>query len=382
MKKFLLPLCVVVISIMQTACDNHTHDNTRVLSNKQIEMLILQDIKEKPRWGANIQLVTDTLGIPTTKTNVCQIQAIIDQESNYRANPSVPNLGKSTLKAMETKIAKYEQKLGPAGSTLTKYINDTLQNKPTKGNNYIYQIKGVKTEKDLYILNQQLISDLSKNGDSILKPLGIDLKQEFNFVKTVGSMQVHTDYAINHKRELIGDNDLVLKMFKHYDGLYYGVHRLMMYRADYDKPIYRFADYNSGMYSSRNAGFQKMLMTLTGKKVVLDGDLINYGLLSTSGETKDLLIAYFARFDDAPSSFQLKRDLQKEKTYDFQETDTYQFIAKKYQENTGKKAIYAIMPQVKLMSTKLKGKQKTTGWYAKNVNIRYERCMKRSIALK
>ncbi len=277
----------------------------------------------------------------------------------------MPNLGQSTLEAMNKKIAKYEKKLGSAGSKLTKYIHDTLQNKPTKGNNYIYQIKNVKTEKDLYIINQQLISYLSKNGDSILNPLGIDLKQEFNFVKTVGSMQVHTDYAIEHKRGLISDNDLILKMFGHYDGLYYGVHRLMKYRADYDKPIYRFADYNSGIYSSRNAGFQKMLMTLTGKEIVLDGDLINYGFLSKSGETKDLLIKYFSRFDNAPNSFQVKRDLQKEKKYEFQQTATYKFVAKKYQENTGRKAIYAIMPQVKLMSTKLKGKQKTTTWYAK-----------------
>ncbi|MDB0159951.1 DUF1615 family protein, partial [Escherichia coli] len=61
-----------------------------------------------------------------------------------------------------------------------------------------------------------------------------------------------------------------------YGGLYYGIHRLMVYPADYDKAIYRFADYNSGMYSSRNAAFQKMLKELTDKDISLDGDLLLY----------------------------------------------------------------------------------------------------------
>ena len=50
----------------------------------------------------------------------------------------------------------------------------------------------------------------------------------------------------------------------------------MMYPADYEKPIYRFADYNSGMYSSRNAAFQSMLNSLTDAELSLDGDLLLY----------------------------------------------------------------------------------------------------------
>ncbi len=66
-------------------------------------------------------------------------------------------------------------------------------------------------------------------------------------------------------------------LYSQYGGLYYGIHRLMMYPADYDKPLYRFADYNSGMYSSRNAAFQSMLNDLTEAELDLDGDLLLYG---------------------------------------------------------------------------------------------------------
>lgn len=50
----------------------------------------------------------------------------------------------------------------------------------------------------------------------------------------------------------------------------------MEYPADYDKAIYRFADYNSGVYSSRNAAFQRMLNALTKTEISLDGDLLLY----------------------------------------------------------------------------------------------------------
>ncbi|MEZ6841085.1 DUF1615 family protein [Acinetobacter baumannii] len=49
----------------------------------------------------------------------------------------------------------------------------------------------------------------------------------------------------------------------------------MVYPADYDKMAFIvFADYNSCMYSSRNAAFQKMLKELTDKDISLDGDLL------------------------------------------------------------------------------------------------------------
>src|SRR5690606_40031697 len=89
-------------------------------------------------------------------------------------------------------------------------------------------------------------------------------------------MQVHISYAKEYKRQ--GGNIAALRsdLYTQYGGLYYGIHRLMMYPTNYDKPNYRFADYNSGKYSSRNATFQKMLNSLTETNLSLEVNLLLY----------------------------------------------------------------------------------------------------------
>lgn len=87
----------------------------------------------------------------------------------------------------------------------------------------------------------------------VVKFVGQDIAEKMNPITTLGSMQVHINYAKEHKRTSMNINELRDDLYTQFGGLYYGIHRLMMYPADYDKPIYRFADYNSGMYSSRNA---------------------------------------------------------------------------------------------------------------------------------
>lgn len=122
------------------------------------------------------------------------------------------------------------------------------------------------------------------------------------------------------RRKRQGGNiaELRTDLYSQYGGLYYGIHRLMMYPTDYDKAIYRFADYNSGMYSrSRNAAFQSMLNDLTEAELSLDGDLLLYNkdgsVRSAKSESERELINVFAQNNVLVTPRQIRSDLKKKR---------------------------------------------------------------------
>lgn len=198
-------------------------------------------------------------------------------------------------------------------------------------------------------------------------------------------MQVHINYAKEHKRTSMNINELRDDLYTQFGGLYYGIHRLMMYPADYDKPIYRFADYNSGMYSSRNAAFQKMIDKLTEADLALDGDLLSYDKNGAPRpaitDTEKALTALFSKNNILVTPRQLRSDLKDEKQQDFEKTQTYIAVTKLYKNKTGKDPMYAIMPEVVISGPKL-SRDYNTNWYASRVNGRYETCMHRAKRLK
>ena len=155
----------------------------------------------------------------------------------------------------------------------------------------------------------------------------------------------------------------------------------MMYPANYDKPIYRFADYNSGMYSSRNAAFQKMIEKSSGIDLDLDGDLLSYDKngnpRAATTTTEKALLNLFVQNNVLITPRQLRNDLEKEKEKGFEKTQTYAAVSKIYTEKTQKDPIYAIMPEVVISGPKL-SRDYNTNWYASRVNGRYDTCMQRA----
>lgn len=318
--------------------------------------------------------------------------AVVDQESNFVADPTVPGLGEKAVKEVQGRLdEKFKDKLGQAiGGTVAGYFQEVLKNHPSPEDNYLSQMRRVKTERELDELYREIFDYMSKHYyvsalTGAAKLVGQNIGEKMNPITTLGSMQVHISYAKEHKRQGGNIAELRTDLYSQYGGLYYGIHRLMMYPADYDKPIYRFADYNSGMYSSRNAAFQSMLNDLTEAELDLDGDLLLYtkdgAIRSQKSQSERELISVFAKNNFIITERQIRADLKKEKDKDFEDTMTYRGVSKLYQEKTGKDPIYAIMPEVVISGPKL-SRDYNTNWFATRVDGRYQTCMRKIKNLK
>ncbi|WP_288689254.1 DUF1615 domain-containing protein [uncultured Acinetobacter sp.] len=387
-------MSVLALSISLSACGNGSwwSKDEPTMEAEQIKKAIPPRVNERQSWANDIYDISDQLGIPTTKENVCTIVAVVDQESNFVADPHVPGLGEKAVKEVQDRLEeKFKDKLGDGiGGTVAGYFQDVLKNQPSPEDNYLSQMRRVQTERELDELYREIFDYMSKHYHvsaltGAAKLVGQDIGEKLNPITTLGSMQVHIGYAKDHKRQGGNIAELRTDMYTQYGGLYYGIHRLMMYPAEYDKPIYRFADYNSGRYSSRNAAFQSMLNDLTPAELSLDGDLLLYSKdgspRAAKSQSETALIAVFAENNVIATPRQIRSDLKKEKDENFEGTLTYKAVKKLYQEKTGKEPFYAMMPEVVISGPKL-SRDYNTNWFATRVDGRYQTCMRRIKNLK
>jgi len=367
---------------MLTACQSQDGEEEankyKILETRSIQKLIPARVAERNVWATDVRAIMDELKIERNLVNTCSIIAVVDQESNFIADPMVPGLGKKAIKEMNERLTK------KLGAKMAGYFDDMLQKYPTPDDNFLKRLEAVKTERELDQLYREMFAFYTKKYNvSLLAGAAKiiarqDLAEAFNPVRTLGSMQVNILYASENARSGGGINKLRDDLYTQYGGLYYGIHRLMVYPTHYDKAIYRFADYNSGMYSSRNASIQKAIAKLSGQKLALDGDLLSYDkdgdALAGKTDTENLLNDIFVQNALPLDADRIRKDLRKEKQESFEETATYLQIRQLYQEKFKQELPYAIMPEVVISGPKL-SRDYNTNWFASRVNQRYTRCI-------
>ncbi|MDP2310572.1 MAG: DUF1615 family protein [Pseudomonadota bacterium] len=342
-------------------------------------------VKDRKAWATDLAAVFAAHDIPSTNGNACAVVAALEQESGYTPDPAVPGIGGM----IDAWIAEKQASLGTIpGWAFGQGLRAVLDARPKGQDRSFYErLKAAKTERDVDVTFREFVafhrSKLPtpiRSAEAAAQFVGLDL-DDLNPITTAGCLQVKVDFAEEHAREHATDRALVRDQLYTREGcLHYGVVRLLDWEAGYDKPIYRFADYNAGFYASRNAAFQEQVATLSGVKLALDGDLLRYNDAGRpAGEPSQTLTAVQSVVTqnalDIPEG-RIRKDLTKEKKRSFEETDTWTAIRELYEAKAKKPPAYARLPDVTLDSIKLQGK-KTTAWFAQNVDRRYQTCLAR-----
>lgn len=330
-------------------------------------------LKDAQGWADDLLAVLSENELPQSPENVCAAIAVIDQESSFNANPAVPGLGKLAEKSITAKLGGYP--------LIGREVLLLLEANPKPQASFMDRIRAAKTERDLDLVYRDMVAAAAEKAKlGIVVKIGVlnGLIEDHNEVSTVGSMQVAVAFAIAEERKDRWTNLSLKEVYKLRDtlytrkgGMYFGIRQLLGYDTGYDKKIYRFADYNAGRYSSRNAAFQEAVAAITGAKIALDGDLLVYDKSrprKTPGQTEKAMKALPLKPE------QIRADLLKEKTRDFSQTETFRLVREAYRAKTGKEAPFARVPQILLSSIKIK-RRMTTGDFAASVNKRYQRCM-------
>ena len=243
-------------------------------------------------------------------------------------------------------------------------VHTALKITSPNGKSYSERLDTVKTEKQLSAIFDDFIN---------MVPMGQKLFGSLNPVHTGGPMQVSIAFAEKHTDGYPWDIDGTVRqeVFSLRGGLWFGTYHLLNYPANYDKPLYRFADFNAGWYASRNAAFQNAVSRASGVKLALDGDLIAYGS-SEAGTTERAVRKLSTKLEMSNSD--IRRQLEKGDSLAFEKTDLYKQVFALAEKKSGKALPRAILPGIQLESPKIT-RNLTTAWFAKRVEDRRARCM-------
>lgn len=332
----------------------------------RVARLLPPHVKDKAGWAGDLVTAYRHLGIPEAAQTYCAAIAVIEQESSFQADPVVPGLPAIVRRELESRAGRY--------GVPALLVTAALSKESPDGRTYNERIDALKTEKQLDALYGDMIGEL---------PFGRRLFGDYNPVRTAGPMQVSIDFAERQARErgypYPVAKSIRAEVFTRRGGVYFGSAILLDYPAPYDQAVFRFADFNAGRYSSRNAAFQLALAGVSGKALVPDGDLLRYDDGKPAARTssvEEAAVAIAPRLDLGRT--QIRRDLLLEKDPAFARSPLYARVFELGDRAAGRPLPRQAMPQIDLKSPKIQRKL-TTEWFARRVDGRYRECLARDI---
>lgn len=330
----------------------------------QIAGLLPANMSDRSGWAVDIYAALSALGIPPNLPNICAVLAVTEQESSFRANPSVPNLAQIAWEEIDRRAERL--------SVPKLAVRLALEISSPNGKSYSERIDAVTTEKELSEIFEDFIG---------MVPMGTRLFAGFNPVRTGGPMQVSIAFAEQHAQARSYPypvaSSIRHEVFTRRGGLYFGIAHLLDYPASYDKHLYRFADFNAGRYASRNAAFQKAVSLASGIALELDGDLVRHGddADAKPGATELAVRAIAKQIDMTPSA--IRAGLEQGESPEFERSTLYRRVFELAEKSERRALPRALVPRIALHSPKITRKL-TTEWFASRVDQRHQRCLGRT----
>jgi len=323
----------------------------------QITRLLPAKVSDRAGWRDDIFAAFSSQKLDPSASNLCAVIAVADQETGFNADASVPGLPKIAWGEIDRRAAKLH--------IPSFLVRTALRIKSTNGESYTERLDKVRSEKELSAIFDDFINRV---------PMGQTLFGNLNPIHTGGPMQVSIAFAEAHADgyPYQVEGTIRQEVFSRRGGVWFGTRHLLGYPANYSQPLYRFADFNAGWYASRNAAFQAAVARLSGIKLALDGDLIQYG--SDAAGSTELAVRSLHL---GMSNGAIRSALEKGETLAFEKTDLWQEVFARADKNAGKRQPREMLPGIKLESPKIT-RNLTTAWFAQRVNGRYQSCMARA----
>ena len=325
-----------------------------------IERALPRSVSDRAGWVNDIADAFLQLKIEPTREHICAVVAVTEQESSFRVDPAVPHLGAIAWHEIENRAER---------AHIPKVVvHQVLQIKSSTGRSYAERIDSARTEREL--------SDIFEDFTGSV-PLGRSLFASWNPIRTRGPMQVNVAFADKFAESrpypYPVKGSIEDELFTRRGSLYFGIAHLLAYPAPYDRYLYRFADYNAGQYSSRNAAFQDAVNTASKSELVTDGALLPHSDSADSpGATEVALLGLSARLNLSAAA--IHSALDEARTDKFESTALYKQVFALAERTSGHRLPAAMVPNIRLQGPKIERKL-TTDWYAHRVDDRFQRCL-------
>jgi hypothetical protein len=363
-----ISLATLCVAVLVGCTSDHGVEAPVVLSPAQARALISRllppNTADRSGWATDIYAAFAALTIAPTPENICAVVAVTEQESTFRTDPPVPGLAAIAWR----EIDKQARRVGVPRLVVRSALHLSSPN----GKSYSQRIDAAKTERELSEIFEDFIGRV---------PMGKTFFAERNPVHTGGPMQVGIAFAEAHaaaKPYPYPVRDTIRhEVFTRRGGMYFGIAHLLDYPTSYDKPLYRFADFNAGHYASRNAAFQNAVSIVSGISLDLDGDLVRYGKDAQSGPGSTELATTILAKRLEMSAAAIHRDLQRGATQTFERTVLYKRVFSLADKQHRGQVPRALVPRIRLQSPKITRKL-TTEWFANRVDERRKQCLSRS----